>query len=114
LNLTLPWPPKQLSPNARVHWATLAKYKKQYRTACYYLAKEAKLSAPVEGKILLDITFYKPSRRRNDLDNCLASIKAGIDGLADCLNVDDSRFDYTIRMADDIGGMIKVKIYADP
>ena len=33
LTLTLPWPPKELSPNARQHWTKLAKAKKAYREA---------------------------------------------------------------------------------
>ena len=40
LTLTLPWPPKELSPNARQHWSKLAKAKKAYRDACAWTAKE--------------------------------------------------------------------------
>ncbi len=40
LTLTLPWPPKELSPNARQHWSKLAKTKKAYRDACAWTAKE--------------------------------------------------------------------------
>ena len=28
ITLTLPWPPKELSPNARLHWRVVAKAKK--------------------------------------------------------------------------------------
>ena len=40
LNFTLPWPPKELSPNGRTHWRVLAKTKKAYREACAWTAKE--------------------------------------------------------------------------
>ena len=33
LTIVLPWPPTGLSPNARTHWAQLAKLKRQYREA---------------------------------------------------------------------------------
>ncbi|HSV73521.1 MAG TPA: hypothetical protein VLH79_07160 [Chthonomonadales bacterium] len=38
LTIVLPWPPTGLSPNARNHWAKLAKLKKQYREACAWTA----------------------------------------------------------------------------
>ncbi len=34
LHFTLPWPPADLSPNARQHWSKLARAKKADRTAC--------------------------------------------------------------------------------
>lgn len=43
------------------------------------------------------LVFVPPDRRHRDLDNCIASIKAGLDGLADVLGVDDSR--WTLRAA---------------
>lgn len=35
------------------------------------------------------ITFYPPNNYRRDLDNCLASLKSGIDGMCDTLGIDD-------------------------
>jgi crossover junction endodeoxyribonuclease RusA len=53
-----------------------------------------------------------PDRRARDLDNMLASIKSGLDGLADALEANDRRFRYgLIDVADDVRGMVKVKIY---
>lgn len=39
VNVILPWPPKELSPNFRGHWAKLARAKKAYRLACAWQAK---------------------------------------------------------------------------
>lgn len=39
--LILPWPSKDLSPNARVHWARKARAVKSSREQAYYLAKAA-------------------------------------------------------------------------
>ena len=63
-----------------------------------------------KGPITLDIEFIEPDKRRRDLDNMLASIKSGIDGIADALGVNDSRFIYKIRRSEAVGGMIKVTI----
>jgi crossover junction endodeoxyribonuclease RusA len=56
------------------------------------------------------LTFYPPSRRAIDLDNCLARFKAGIDGLVDVLKVDDSKWRITIQKAEEVGGFVKVQI----
>lgn len=97
--LALPWPPKELSPNARAHWRKKAKAAKSYRTTCHIMTKQARIVAP-EGKVHLVLTFCPPDRRRRDDDNCLASMKSGRDGIADALGIDDSRFETTIRMGE--------------
>jgi crossover junction endodeoxyribonuclease RusA len=109
--VTLPWPPKELSPNASIHWAQKAKKKKEYRTACWALTLEAKLIAPAgEGKIPIEITFYPPDKRHRDADNMVASIKSGLDGLADALKVNDKRFLPSFHFKDEVAGMVKIEI----
>jgi crossover junction endodeoxyribonuclease RusA len=112
--VVLPWPPRTLSPNAREHWAAVANAKKKYRLEAYLLAKQSKWDFPADGPIHLDIEFIPPNKRAHDLDNCLASIKAGLDGLADGWNVNDKRFTLTIRKADRVGGMVKITRGAAP
>ncbi len=87
----LPWPPKELSPNARTHWATKARIAKRYRTTCHILAKQARLVTH-EGTLDVVVTFFPPDRRHRDDDNCTGAFKPGRDGVADALGVDDSRF----------------------
>jgi crossover junction endodeoxyribonuclease RusA len=58
----------------------------------------------------VQLTFYPPNRRARDADNCLAAMKSGLDGLADVLGVDDSKWRITFEMADTIGGMVKVEV----
>jgi crossover junction endodeoxyribonuclease RusA len=109
--VTLPWPPKELSPNASIHWAQKAKKKKEYRTACWALTLEAKLIAPAgEGKIPIEITFYPPDKRHRDADNMVASIKSGLDGLADALKVNDKRFLPSFFFKEEVAGMVKIEI----
>lgn len=111
MRVTLPWPPAALSPNARAHWATKSRAAKAYRHACATLARAARLPVPVAaGRLHVVLEFVPPDRRARDRDNMLAAMKSGLDGLADALGVDDRRFDLTIRVADEIGGMVRVSI----
>jgi crossover junction endodeoxyribonuclease RusA len=110
MTYTLPWPPPVLSPNRRVHWATLARAKRIYRTAWAYEAMlQGAMKMDAEA-LHLTITFYAPTRRAYDLDNALARIKNGLDGLADVLGVDDSRWSLTIRKGDTTGSFVRVEV----
>lgn len=116
INLTLPWPPKDLSPNARVHWTKRSKAAKAYRKECgwHVVAAGPRPKFAPSGLITLDIEFVEPDKRyRRDLDNMLASIKAGIDGIADALGVNDRRFVFRIARSEAIGGMVRVRISED-
>ena len=79
----LPWPPKELSPNASIHWAKKAKFKK---------------------------AFYPPDKRHRDADNMVAAIKSGLDGLADALMVNDRLFLPTFIFSDEPKGYVEVII----
>jgi hypothetical protein len=86
-------PPAALSPNSRVHWA-----KKYYATATYrqevgWLAKSLwGASPPIERARIVYHFFIGRGRRARDLDNLIASFKAGLDGLVDAgvIRADDS------------------------
>lgn len=111
MNITLPWPPSTLSPNARpAHWSIKAKAAKAYRTVCKALAEAHGVVAPESPKIALWVEFVPPDRRHRDDDNLAASFKAGRDGLADALGVDDKRFVARYTVADEVGGMVRVSI----
>ena len=107
--ITFPWPPKELNPNNCSHYHEKAKKKAIYKDICYWTTKEANI--PKGDYSELSIVFYKPNRRWMDLDNMLASIKSGLDGMCLALEIDDRCFTkITIEIADTIGGMIKVEI----
>lgn len=109
--LTLPWPLPELSPNARAHHMAKARAAKAYKDACWILTKERCWAPDLDKYIHLKITFYPPSRRRMDLDNMLASIKHGLDGVAHAWGIDDSQFrPITVDVADKIGGYITVEV----
>lgn len=112
MTFSLPWPPTALSPNARTHWAKLAKAKKAYRQTCAWQAKAQGAKQLQADALHLTLTFIPPTRRAFDLDNALARMKAGLDGLADVLGVDDSRWSLTIRKAPagTVGGVVRVDV----
>lgn len=116
LRVILPWPPRVLSPNSRPpHWAVLAKAKRAYRLACHAEAMAAgwrKGAFAPADRLHVRLVFVPPDRRRRDMDNLIASAKAGLDGLADALGVDDSRWMLTCAIDDNIGGMVRVCVGA--
>ena len=115
--VTLPWPPKELSPNARTHWRKKAPITKAYKHACWALAMEARLpDFEWDGvsRVHVWIDFYPPDRRHRDDDNCISSFKAGRDGLALALGIDDRHFVCHPLVWREIGGMVKVRITAGP
>lgn len=91
-SFSLPWPPKELSPNARQHWARLAEAKKKYRTACALSVLEQRVGAPAYHNIDVRLVFVAPDRRHRDRDNLAARMKAGLDGVCDAWAIDDRRF----------------------
>lgn len=113
MNLILPWPPSALSPNARhPHWSSLAKAKKSYRTACALQARAQGATRLTSTKLLVSLLFVPPGRRPRDLDNCISSMKAGLDGLADVFGVDDSRWQLLAELdrSGTIGGFVRVEV----
>lgn len=109
--VVLPWPPKELSPNSSLHWSKKAKKKKEYRAACWALALEAGLKAPVgDQKIELEITFCPPDKRHRDADNMVAAIKSGLDGVADALKVNDKRFLPKFIFTESVMGMVILEL----
>lgn len=106
----LPWPPAGLSPNDRLHWAKKALAAKRYKHTCWALALEEKVSAKWDGPVHLWVTFAPPDRRHRDMDNMIASIKSGLDGLAMALKVNDSRFVLHLNVSTLRDGCVLVNI----
>jgi hypothetical protein len=50
------------------------------------------------GRVHVDLCFYPKTDRARDMDNLIASMKGGLDGIGMALGVDDSRFDLSARM----------------
>ena len=117
IEIVLGWPPTDLSPNARKHWAVVAKAKKQYKKDCFSVSKEQLkkyrgVYENIRERLVLEMTFIPPDKRSYDRDNLVARMKAGIDGLADALRINDKQFNTVISTMDQdyLGGFVRIRI----
>ena len=112
MEIMLPWPPKELSPNARVHWAVKNRAVKLYRDNCAWLTKAAGVRVDWEGTVHVWITFFPPDRRHRDMDNCISSGKSLFDGVAQAIGVNDKRFRIHPHLSDEVvkGGSVVVRL----
>lgn len=59
----------------------------------------------------MHLTFYPPSAHKRDDDNLEAAFKAGRDGVAEAMGVDDNRFQVTREVGGVVsGGCVMVRI----
>lgn len=112
VQVSIPWPDKGLSPNARLHRLEVARLKRAARMSAYYIARGVVPAGKRWPSALhLTIEFRPPDDRRRDLDNMLASCKACLDGLSDALGVDDSQWTLTLSRGPKIkGGAVNITI----
>ena len=109
--IILPWPHRDLSPNARVHHLAKARVFKRAKADAQMLAMMTGIRPPGEGTVVLSIGFHPPSRRRFDLDNALAANKAALDGIAAAMGIDDQRFGFVLSREDPVpNGQVKVRV----
>lgn len=87
--IDLPWPSRDLHPNARVHWAVKARAAKKARADAAWAARAAGVGKIDAEALNVAIIFTPPSNRAHDLDGLVASVKSYIDGIADVVGVDD-------------------------
>lgn len=83
---------RRLSPNARVHWRTLAKVKKETKEIASLYARQAVQGIDPTG--VEHATYHielgkAKGEKQKDADNLTASVKAQLDGIAEGLGVDD-------------------------
>lgn len=93
-DLILPYPDKQVSPNARLHWSEKAEAVAAARKAGYYLARDAELRVP-DVNLQLWIKAIPPDKRGRDDDNIVSSLKPYRDGIFDYLQINDKRIRLT-------------------
>ena len=89
--LVLPLPKPALSPNSRKHWRTRARATRRYRIAAYATVVEAGGQNLWWSRAVAQATFYWPDRRRRDVANAEASLKAAWDGFVDAGLIPDDR-----------------------
>jgi crossover junction endodeoxyribonuclease RusA len=116
IRITLPWPPRELHPNSRIHWAKRAKFAKQCRTLAQGLTLAAGVrrgDSDIPHNLKVTAIFCPPDRRRRDLDNMLSSAKNFLDGIADVIGVDDSKWQIALRRDEPVkGGAVRIELEA--
>jgi crossover junction endodeoxyribonuclease RusA len=117
LTIMLPWPDKSLMPNRKNgrHWGNTQAAKVRARQDGYYaaLASLGTRKWQSDEKHPIRVTYVSPDAKKRDLDNLLAASKAFLDGIAQALGIDDSRFcPVTLDRAQDAlkQGFVKVEI----
>ena len=100
LVVELPWPPRELSPNAHVHWTRSAEAKQTAQAqGCYQTMAdkwEGQWGYTELTAFEATYTFHPPDKRKRDIDNFLASMKHYQDGVCAALGIDDSRIKRTV------------------
>jgi crossover junction endodeoxyribonuclease RusA len=89
--ITLPLPSRNLSPNARLHWAAKAKHTREAKRLAWVAAWE---QVGVMSIKAYRLDFYWATQRRRDKDNAAAMCKAYLDGIAKNFGQDDSEWDF--------------------
>ena len=96
--VVLHFPPIACNPNWHGAEWIKRKARKRYRSDCAVLALAGGLGPMLPciraatGKVHFRIDFFPPPGARLDDDNVIASFKAGQDGIADAIRIDDKRF----------------------
>ena len=105
LKIWLGLPPRELSPNARVHWAAKARAVKAYRQEAYLEAKLRMVVAYAKENGARDFPwpgarlraeFHFLTKRKRDTHNFAASLKPALDGFADAGIVKDDTTIYIV------------------
>ena len=90
--IKLDWPPKELSPNRRGHWARAHRLRKNYIRDCQILAKSQGLGKIDADRVQVNIMFTPPDKRKRDDDNMIGSFKSGRYAIASLIGVDDANW----------------------
>jgi crossover junction endodeoxyribonuclease RusA len=106
VTVELGWPAKALSPNARAHFMTHARFKKAAKDTAFWATRAAmgREKFPHDGeRVSFVITAYPPpDGQARDDDNLIASCKAMRDGIALALGVDDKHFDQRLQWGEPV------------
>ncbi len=81
--VTVQGPPRLLTSNLRLHWATRALLTRQWREAAHWAAKAAKLPKGLERVHIVATVHPGKGGRLRDAHNVYPTGKAAVDGLVD-------------------------------
>ena len=100
IRFSIPYPPSELNPNKRLHWAQKIKLKNQQLDSGFKAASDAMVFESIMPQspfvpardIPIHLTFHPSTKRAFDLDNALAASKSAIDGIAKAMYINDKQF----------------------
>ena len=96
-------PHKHLNPNARVHWRTVAKAKREAKEQAWALSCGKGVPLQPYAKAHMTVT-YVGDRHNRDMDNLMAATKGYIDGIvAARVIADDSVFVLSYSLHYEVG-----------
>lgn len=91
-----------------------ARAAKASRTYAGWAAKEAGIhreDPDIPQALKVTAIFSPPDNRRRDVDGMLSSIKSYLDGIADVIGIDDSKFEIVLRKAAPRkGGSVRIEL----
>lgn len=112
--IELPWPPRVLHPNSRVHWTKRANAAKAARSMGVYYTLTAGIrrnDPDIPQPLKVTCIFSPPDNRRRDLDGMLSSVKNYLDGISDIIGIDDSKWSIAIRREKPVkGGLVRIEL----
>lgn len=111
IKITLPWPPKSLSPNSRANWRDKAAAAQSTRRDAALMCMSQGLRCLPFEKVHVSFTFHPATNASFDIDNALARCKSMIDGIADAIGIDDGLWKISLDKGEKRkGGEIVVEI----
>ena len=113
--ISLPYPAKELHPNARKDRRSITEIRQKAKFDGMMLAREYLQHGGIKTDHLI-MTFFPPDMRRRDLDNAFAACKAALDGIALEFQRDDQHWTFTLLRGpcDRRGGRVDVVFAVQP
>jgi len=97
VTIVLPLPDKKLSPNrptgSRGSRMAKARITKRYRQTAWAIALNERVATGPWKRAQATLVFYWPDRRRRDIRNAEAAMKAAYDGIVDAGILADDSYD---------------------
>lgn len=85
----LPFPPPELMPNRKSHWAKKSGYAEKAKFDAWLVSKHLKGRT---GRYGLGCIFLMPDNVHRDTDNLVAAMKNAFDGMSEAMGVNDAQF----------------------
>ena len=101
--LVLPYPPRELNPNSRVHFHKKAPIIRKAKQDAFYAAYPHRGTFSNSDRLRAVVMVYAKTKAHYDTDNMLANCKAYYDGIFEGLGINDTLIDDNrcIRCAND-------------